>query len=207
MKYMLHSFDFLVPRPANIQSYSNNLYFWKTYILTLTKAQRPPHECKFDFFLLHCVTASVGHSLFLEEKSISRAQKARILEYTGRVFMMTYAGMGAADLNLDWLVSHPPKLPNQGWPEIFERACYHEDDGHLCKLIRCTAWAQRVSEPYDHLPEFKVKQHMFLAAGNAMIDSGSKQPMDWTKHFDLIRGAGFPEPWEKVPLRSDRAAA
>ena len=117
---------------------------------------------------------------------------------------MTYAGMGAPEPRFDWLLSHPSKLPNQTWATVFERAGYHEDDGHMCKMIRVMKHAENVSKPYDHLPEFKVKQKMFLRAAIAAIDSGSKQPMEWTKHFDFIRGAGYPEAWEKVPLRSAR---
>ena len=70
----------------------------------------------------------------------------------------------------------------------------HQADGH----------AENVSKPYEHLPEFKVKPNMFLPAAIAAIDSGSAQPIEWTKHFDFIRGAGYPEAWEKVPLRSAR---
>lgn len=176
-------------------------------ILTFVKAQRPPKECKFDFYLLHSVTASIGHTAFLQEKSLSNAQKARFLEHTGRVFMLTYAGMGCPELlsNLDWLVSHPPKRPNQGWAEIFQRATLHQDDGHFAKMIRCTAHAHKVSAPYDHLPEFRLKQHMFLPIGNAMIDSGMESAPEGTKQFDwTVRGAGFPEAWNKVPLRSVR---
>ena len=119
---------------------------------------------------------------------------------------MTYAGMGAPEPMFDWLLSHPSKLPNQNWATVFDRACYHEDDGHMSKLIRVMRHAENVSESYDHLPEFKVKQSMFLPAAIAAIDSGSKQPMEWTKHFDFIRGAGYPEAWENVPLRSSRIA-
>ncbi len=66
--------------------------------------------------------------------------------------------------------------------------------------------AEDVSKAYDHLPEFKVKQDMFLSAAIAAMDSGSERPMEWTRHFDFIRGAGYPEAWENVPLRSDRVA-
>lgn len=61
--------------------------------------------------------------------------------------------------------------------------------------------AENMSKAYDHLLEFKVKQDMVLPAA---IDSGSKQPMEFTKHFDFIRGAGYPEAWEKAPLLSER---
>lgn len=139
--------------------------------------------------------------MFLAEPSLTREQKARLLEYTGRVYLMSYAGQGCPEIRLDWLSSHPSRLPNQGWDEVFDRACYHEDDGHMCKLIRCIAHAQDTSKPYDHLPEFRVKQSIFLTAGIAAIDSGSSQPMDGTKHFDFIRGAGFAEAWQRFPKR------
>ncbi|KAL1963685.1 hypothetical protein VTN77DRAFT_7889 [Rasamsonia byssochlamydoides] len=165
-------------------------------------AQRPPYVCAFDFFLLHSVTSSIGHTMFLAEPSLTRAQKARLLEYTGRVYLLSYAGQGSPELRLDWLSSHPSKLANQGWDEVFDRACYHEDDGHMSKLIRCMAHTQQVSQPYDHLPEFRVKQSMFLTAGIAAIDSGSAQPMEGTKHYDFIRGAGFEEAWKRFPIRA-----
>ena len=164
-------------------------------------AQLPPYECAFDFYLLHCLTASIGHQSFLKQSSITNKQKARLLENSGRVFMMTYAGMGAPQLRLDYLCAHKSKLPNQGWAEVFDRACYHEDDGHMSKMIRSTKLSENLSKPYEHLPEFRVKGDMFLKAGIAMIDSGSEQPMTWTKHWDFVRGAGFPDAWKTFPKR------
>ncbi|KAF3384872.1 Oxidoreductase AflY [Penicillium rolfsii] len=177
-----------------------------TAVYLTAGAQRPPFICAFDFFLLHSVTSSIGHTMFLAEPSLTREQKARLLEYTGRVYLMSYAGQGCPEIRLDWLASHPSRLPNQGWDEVFDRACYHEDDGHMCKLIRCMAHAQDTSKPYDHLPEFRVKQSLFLTAGIAAIDSGSSQPMDGTKHFDFVRGAGFEEAWQRFPKRDDHSA-
>lgn len=172
------------------------------YVVYITAgAQLPPYECAFDFYLLHCLTASIGHLSFLKQGFMTNEQKARLLEYSGRVFMMTYAGMGAPQLHLDYLCAHRSKLPNQGWAEVFDRACYHEDDGHMAKMIRSTKLAEELSKPYDHLPEFRVKRGMFLTAGIAMIDSGSEQPMTWTKHWDFVRGAGFPDAWKAFPKR------
>lgn len=79
----------------------------------------------------------------------------------------------------------------------------HEDDGHMSKLVRAIAHAQNVSKPFDHLPEFKVKQDMFLPAAVAALDSGSDRPMDGTIHFDLVRGAAWPEAWSNVPVRGN----
>lgn len=61
---------------------------------------------------------------------MTKAQKARLLEWSGRCFMMTYAGLGVPQLRLDYLCSHRSKLGPQGWPEVFERATRHADDGH-----------------------------------------------------------------------------
>ena len=108
--------------------------------------------------------------------------------------------MGAPPPNLSWLLSHPSKLPNQSWATVFNRACHHSDDGHMCKMIRAIKHAEDVSKAYDHLPEFKVKQDMFLPAAIAAMDSGSERPMEWTRHFDFIRGAGYPEGWAHVPV-------
>lgn len=164
-------------------------------------AQLPPYQCTFDFYLLHCLTASIGHASFLAEPSFTNSQRAKLLECSGRVFMMTYAGMGCPEPRMDYLCSHKSKFPNQGWAEVFQRACLHEDDGHMAKMIRSTKLSQELSQPYDHLSEFRVKQDAFLTAGIAMIDSASSQPMTWTKHWDFVRGAGFPDAWTKFPKR------
>ena len=95
------------------------------------------------------------------------------------------------------------------WEEILKRACKHEDDGHMSKLIRVTAHARAISEKYNHLPEFRMKQHMFLPAANAALDSvfhsNGGQPMDGVLHFDFVRGCAWKEAWERVPeLAPDR---
>ncbi|THC94860.1 hypothetical protein EYZ11_005661 [Aspergillus tanneri] len=70
-----------------------------------TGALLSPYRCMFDFYLLHCLTVSVAHASFLKETSKTNSQKAHLLEYSGRVFMMTYAGMGCPPLRLDYLCS------------------------------------------------------------------------------------------------------
>ena len=132
---------------------------------------------------------------------MTKEQKARLLEYSGRCCLMTYAGLGVPQLRLDYLCSHRSKLPNQGWSDVFQRATLHKDDGHMAKMIRSTKFAEEVSQKFDHRSEFRVKQHMFLIAAIAMIDSASAVPMDGTKHRDFIRGAGWGEAWRGFPER------
>lgn len=110
--------------------------------------------------------------------------------------------MGCPEPRLDWILTHRPRLPRNDWNSVFQRACMHEDDGHMSKLVRAIAHARKVSEPYDARPEFRVKQHVFLPAATAAIDGGSEKPMDGTIHFDLVRGAAWPEAWSRVPVRA-----
>lgn len=199
---LINTAGMLAFRPSNVslthgRSYTN----YCPTVYTTGGAQRAPYQCTFDFWLLHSLTSCVGNVAFLKEPSISNAQKARVLEYSGRVHMMTYAGLGTPPLRLDYLCSHRSKLPDQTWATVFERATRHADDGHMAKMIRTTKLAEELSKPYDHLPEFRVKQHMFLTAGIAMIDSASAQPMTGTKHHDFIRGAAWEDAWKKYPKR------
>jgi hypothetical protein len=71
----------------------------------------------------------------------------------------------------------------------------------MAKMIRSTALCEQICKPYDRLPEFRVKQHMHLIAGIAMIDSASAEPMTNTKHWDFVRGAGWEEAWTRFPKR------
>lgn len=164
-------------------------------------AQCPPHECRYDFFLIHCTNAALWHSCFLAEPSFTNQQKARLLEYTGRVTLMMYAAMGCPVPKMEWVLSHKPRYPNTDWNQVIQRVLNHKDDGHMAKLIRAIKHAEEVSAPYNHMPEFRVKQNMFLPAAIAAIDSSSDIPMIGIQHFDLVRGAGYTCQWKDVPIR------
>ena len=168
-------------------------------------AQFPPHECRIDFFLMHGTNCSIWHTAFLHEPSLTNAQKARLLEYTGRTILMLYAGMGCPTPNIEWLMSQKPKDQLDDWPRIFERCCLHEDDGHMSKLVRTMAHSRDLSMKWDGEEQFRMKQGMFLPAANAALDSGSAnggRPMEGTRHFDFVRGAAGKEGGEDVPIRS-----
>lgn len=68
-------------------------------------------------------------------------------------------------------------------------------------MIRSTRLAEKISRPYGHLPELRIKQDMFLIAGIAMIDSANDQAMTFTTHCDLVRGVGWEDAWKRVPNR------
>ncbi|KAL6719031.1 hypothetical protein ACLMJK_003266 [Lecanora helva] len=163
-------------------------------------AQRPPHEPRYDFFLIHGSNACLWHSVYLAEASMSRSQKAKLIETTGHMLLFLWAGVGSPPPQIDWLLTHPRKQPNCGWEGIYERANKHEDDGHMIKLIRALKNGEDVCKPYEGREEFKMKQDWFLQAAHAAMDSSSEQPMRYVQHFDIIRLVGFQEAWEKVPI-------
>jgi hypothetical protein len=126
-----------------------------------------------------------------------------LLEYTGRVMLMLYAGMGCPPPRMDWVRSHKWREANTNWPRVLERSIHHADDGHMIKLIRTIYHAEAVSKPYEAHPEFRLKQADFLPCAVAAIDSASEVPMQGIQHFDFVRGAAWPEAWAKVPIRQE----
>ncbi|KAH8698367.1 hypothetical protein BGW36DRAFT_426077 [Talaromyces proteolyticus] len=177
-----------------------------TAVYMAAAAQRPPHQCRYDFFLIHGSNSSIWQTALTQEPSLTPAQKARLIEYTGRVILMLYAGMGSPALNIDWLLTQQWHEPGTGWDRVIERVIHHKDDGHMAKLVRVIRHAEEVSRPYEDRPEFPMKSHMFLPAAQAAIDSGSDKPMSGVLHFDFVRGSAFPEAWAKVPRRGEVVA-
>lgn len=117
--------------------------------------------------------------------------------------LMLYAGMGCPPPRMNWILSHTPREANSSWPRVIERAVHHADDGHMIKLIRAIKHAEAVSRPYEGEPGFQLKQSDFLPCAIAAIDSASEVPMIGIQHFDLVRGAGWPKAWDKVPIRKE----
>lgn len=114
--------------------------------------------------------------------------------------LVLYASLGSPEPRLDWVDAQPSQMPNQTWETIFARACDHEDDGHMSKLIRSLRNAQKVSEKYDGEQDFRVKQKTFFKAAEAALDGVSKVPITSAAHLDFIRGAGWEEAWTDVPV-------
>ena len=168
-------------------------------------AMRPPHEFRIDFFLVHVANASYWLQAFLQRDSISRVQKARVIEDTGRLLTFMAAGVGMPALCPEVLEGHV-MLTNGGrgmdWDSLFEKVCRHADDGHMIKFIRALANGEKASKPYEGQEGFPMRQDMFLRAANAVLDNTSSRPMDYLRHYDIIRGVGFPQAWEGVPFQA-----
>ncbi|KAL6722152.1 hypothetical protein ACLMJK_001259 [Lecanora helva] len=159
-------------------------------------AQNPPKQVKFDFYYMHCVNCSIFYHTFLDLPWISDENKARLLEWKGRLDLCMYASRRSPEPLIDEIVNYKPKRPADKWDDIFLRARKHEDDGHCCKLVRAIAHGEKLCEGYDaDDPRFRIKGDMWLQLGHMAIDSVEDSGNPW------VRSAGFPQAWENFKDR------
>ncbi|ETI24533.1 hypothetical protein G647_03902 [Cladophialophora carrionii CBS 160.54] len=161
-------------------------------------AQKPDKQVKFDFFYMHCVNCSIFFSAFIKEPWLKVEDKARLLEWKGRIDLALYVSRGCPELLVDEIKNYHPKNPNDGWSEIIRRVDQFPDDGHASKLVRALANSEQVCKQYESQPDdvFAIKGDMFLKLGHMAIDSVEASDPHW------VRSAGFDEAWEKVPARA-----
>lgn len=132
----------------------------------------------------------------MKQDWLGDANKARLLEWKIRMDLAMYASRRSPEIRLDDIRAYKPKHPS-GWDAIEDRVCQVIDDGHAPKLIRALANGQRVCQPYEDRPEFRVKADDWLQMGHMAIDS-----VEDATGETWIRSAGFDEAWENVPLRA-----
>ncbi|KAJ6005221.1 hypothetical protein N7451_003165 [Penicillium sp. IBT 35674x] len=193
-------------------------------------AQRPEKQIRFDFFLLHSITAGSLWPVFNSVPWITSEIKCRLLEWKGRADLMLYCQSGAPSIEPDELTSYQPQSPS-GWSEIFRRACDYKDDGHLVKFIRGIATAEQVTKPFAAKSHFMLKTiDQFLRIAHMVIDSAEQFNLESVEQeTEMIcakyeyprlmsteiqrvtarwpRHVGFEESWFHVPARKPRISA
>ncbi|KAF2860411.1 hypothetical protein K470DRAFT_258006 [Piedraia hortae CBS 480.64] len=157
-------------------------------------APRPNKIVKFDFFLMHTVTSSIFLSAFLRQDWIKDSDKARLLAWKSRYDLVEYVARGAPELRIEVIRNYKPKQPS-GWDVLEDRVVAVPDDGHAAKTVRALAHGQRICEPYEHRPEFRIKHDDWLQLAHMTIDSVEGPGDEW------IRNTGFDEAWKNVPAR------
>ncbi|KAJ8109458.1 hypothetical protein OPT61_g7448 [Boeremia exigua] len=202
-QYVIHEDDDLEEKTAEMihaageyKSYamaaSTNDY--KVYFTAA--AQRPPHQIKFDFYYMHCVTSSIFFSNFLSPANnfLTPATKRRLLEWKVWNDLVMYASRHSPDLLLSEITDYTPKHDSD-WDQIILRVNKFQDDGHASKLIRALANGQKSCEPYEDKLGFAIKGDAWRKIGHMAIDSVEAGEPHWT------RSCGFDQAWEDVPLR------
>ncbi|KAJ5688521.1 hypothetical protein N7462_002913 [Penicillium macrosclerotiorum] len=193
-------------------------------------AQRPEKQIRFDFFLMHSVTAGSLWPVLTHTPWISTAVKCRLLEWKGRADLMLYCQTGAPALRPDELAAYQPQQPSS-WPAIFHRACEYADDGHLAKLIRGIATAAEISMPFQHDPHFLLtRPEQFLTIAHMILDSAEQfnresvaretemicaqyeYPRLMSPEIQRVtarwpRNVGFEQAWFHVPSRKGKSLA
>lgn len=130
-------------------------------------AQRPSKEVKFDFFLMHCVNASIFLSKIVALRSLNVNSKIRLLEWKGRLDLLMFVSRGVPELRLDEVTNY--KAPKD-WNTIFGKSIVHpEDDGHASKLMRALAHGEEVCRPY----EAQAKEKGLLVTGDMWLKIGN----------------------------------
>jgi hypothetical protein len=159
-------------------------------------AQKPPHQVKIDFFLMHCVNCSIFFSSFLSSANafLTPTVKRRLLEWKVWSDVIMYVSRGCPALLLDEVKNYKP-AKNSDWDGIISRVRTLSDDGHVSKLIRAFAHGQQACQAYEDKPGFMIKGDMWRILGHMAIDSVEAGEPHW------VRSCGFEKAWEQVPPR------
>lgn len=133
---------------------------------------------RYDFYYMHCVNCSIFFDAFLQQSWISNENKARLLEWKGRIDLCMYTSRRSPDPLIDEIVNYKPKIPGS-WDKVFERVQKHPEDGHASKLVRALAHGEAICKPYENDPKFRIQGDMWLQLGhmgNQSVLFGSQQP-------------------------------
>ncbi|EAW14773.1 questin oxidase family protein [Aspergillus clavatus NRRL 1] len=159
-------------------------------------AQRPPKQVKLDFFLMHCVTASIFFSKIVALPYLDTRTKLRLLEWKGRADLMLYVSQGAPELLLDEVTTYEV---SKDWNTIFRLSTAQpRDDGHLSKLVRALAHGEKACQSFEAQAKelgIMVTGDMWQKIGSMAIDSTREDPM-W------VRSTGFEQAWADFHDRS-----
>lgn len=165
-------------------------------------AQRASKTVKLDFFFIHAINASIFFTAFNAQPWLSVENKARLLEWKGRIDLLNYASRLAPELHGEEIDNYKPRLEGLTWSSLIKKTNQlTHDDGHIAKLIRALAHGAQVCRPYEAQPElsarFPLKGNGWLQIANMAIDTTTelRTPDRW------VRGAGGPRNWDKFADR------
>jgi hypothetical protein len=113
-------------------------------------AQRAGKVRKADFFLLHMSTSAFSIYVLLQETWIQIEDKARLLDWKGRLDLLWYAGNGSSELNLKYTRDYQRSLSEgMDWCTLYTMVNDLHDDGHVVKLVRALKLGESVVKAYE----------------------------------------------------------
>lgn len=197
-----------------------------------TAAQRPPYVVKMDFFYMHAVTSSIFLSVFLDQAWIADAYKAKLIEWKGRLDLALYVSRQSPKLLSEEIKKSETIRDEPPWEVLFAQASRFMDDGHTVKFVRALKNGEnacRTSSATEapSKPDSSTNGHANGATSTttttttaaAAADEYQIQPATWRHLAKMVldsvkpesgesrwlRGTGFTEAWESVPLRKQAA--
>ncbi|KIW70513.1 hypothetical protein PV04_02775 [Phialophora macrospora] len=193
-------------------------------------AQHPRYVVKMDFFYMHAVTSSVFLSVFLRQRWLAPAAKARLIEWKGRLDLALYASRGSPRLLIDEIGAYPAdgkggQSELRPWEDMYREAAACMDDGHTVKFIRALKNGEQACGPFEN------ENHVSTADRNGNIN-GVEDPQTpnsvkdgerwkikagmWRRVAMMVldsvkpeygdrwaRNVGFEQAWKKYPLRAE----
>lgn len=101
---------------------------------------------------------------FFSQPWLSPQNKARLLEWKGRLDLAMYASRRSPKLLIDEIKNYEAK---RSWKEVFD-TCIEEEggDGHVSKMARTLANGEHVCKPFEGQENFRLKGNMWLKLGN-----------------------------------------
>lgn len=191
--------------PEELEEKTAEMYSSAVYYTAAS--QRADKEIMFDFYFMHDVNSSIFWPTINKLDWLSRENKARLLEWKGRLDLAMYASRASPDLTVglnDIKTYRSPSAssPNglQDWNALAQKLfTYPHDDGHAVKLLRALAVGSRLNVDKEDREWQKLKGEDWLRVANMVVDSVARQ-------LDKDQGAwgrsvGFDEAWEEVGPR------
>ncbi|KAF2795020.1 hypothetical protein K505DRAFT_407185 [Melanomma pulvis-pyrius CBS 109.77] len=164
-------------------------------------AQRKGKAAKIDFFSMHAVTSSIFLSLLVRQSWIPSEQKAKLIEWKGRLDLAWYASSGSPQLDLQLVTSYQPTLSkDMNWQALYKAAIKCHDDGHVAKFVRALYSAEGEARELegrfdkDTAITLPIRGDLWLRTAQMCLDSTTDVPLDekW------LMGAGFDPLWNRV---------
>ena len=166
---------------------------------------------------MHCVNCSIFFWSFLKQPWLSAEDKARLLEWKGRVDLAMYASRRAPkpytdDIERYTVTRITPTERSSRWQEIFARVSKDPEDGHASKILRTLAVGEKMCRNFEGRNQLAMSEYMWLAIASmgkplislhrsqltvsAVIDSVEGQEKRW------VRSDGFEQAWTDVENRA-----
>ncbi|RDA89992.1 hypothetical protein CP533_2681 [Ophiocordyceps camponoti-saundersi (nom. inval.)] len=154
----------------------------------------PPYVPKFDFFLLHNLTASPFFLTLNKLPDIPASSKARILTWKMRMDVIGYLSRGCPPLRMEDTLKIADDVNKSS--DLLPRFQNIVDDGHVIKVVRSLLLAEEASAPFEGKDwiRFRPGRDWIRAMNRLLVGSeGANLDQIW------VRSAGFPEAWKKLP--------